>query len=794
MRQPGRSAILGRQITKDMRPVLVLVLLLLGTPALAQTPGAPVITGRVVAAATGVPLRRARVELTGRNAALPSLPTSSSPSEPVLTDDDGRFSIEVRGVLGPTVSLLITKGGYVTAAPVIRRENVGTPIELRLARGAAITGIVLNLQGAPVQGYAVTVRRVDANPERDGAPAEYLGTTDDHGEYRVGGLLPGTYTVAAGSAMIIREIPPGCLEALEQVARLGQPPAGALECARQAQTREAGLGAVVQVRLGTGDEVGGVQLLAPRLTGVEEMRLAQSRMVTPGEQIAPPRGSAARVRGRVLTADRRPVHRAVVRVTGAASIMTISTDEDGGYEARGLRAGRYTVEVTVNQMVWRLGQERVGQSGRQITVATDQVVEGIDVVLPAARAIYGAVVDEHGEPVQGARVQALLVQYAGDRLVSTPVGVDRRTDDRGNYRLWGLYGGTYLVSASINGVVSGRAPGQSAYTTLYYPGSPNVAGAQRVDLREDTIASIAFGAVTLSEVRGVALDGDAPLVAGRTRLIEAREQGLVSLPRNGTIRPDGTFVIPHVPPGNYVLQVLGDGPGRTGLFATLPVSVGAAPVQVSVKTSHGTAVEGRLVLEGAAEQSRPAFQVAAVALDDRARTEATSAVIGSSEFFLTGLFGPTAFTLKTSAEDWFLKSFIINGADISDTGFDFGARPATITDTQLVLSRNGASVSGKLRESTPSNYFVVAFPTSREHRFAYSRRVKFARSGADGEFRIGGLPPGSYFVAAVDYLDGTADGGEWQNPELLLRLESGAERITLLEGQAGTVSLRLNQR
>jgi hypothetical protein len=89
---------------------------------------------------------------------------------------------------------------------------------------------------------------------------------------------------------------------------------------------------------------------------------------------------------------------------------------------------------------------------------------------------------------------------------------------------------------------------------------------------------------------------------------------------------------------------------------------------------------------------------------------------------------------------------------------------------------------------------VVAFPTSRDQRFAYSRRVKFARAGADGSFRISGLPPGTYFVAAVDHSEGTTEGGEWQNPDLLLRLESGAERITLLEGQTENVSLRLNQR
>lgn len=766
-----------------MRRALVLLSLLVSTDVLAQT---PVITGRVISAADGVPLRRARVQPPSR---------VDSPVG-ILTDDEGRFSIEIPGAIGASVPLTVSKGGYVTATPVIRRENVSTPIELRLARGAAITGIVLDMRGMPAQGYRVTVRRVDANPERDGAPAQYSGTTDDRGEYRIGGLVSGTYDVAAGSLSSIMELVNG-----------------------KVQVREGGLGAIVQVRVGTGDELGGVGLVAPAMTAAQETaaiaaEVNRLRGVADPKQIVLPRGTAASVRGRVLTAARTPVARATVRVSGPAASLMITTDDDGVFEARGLRAGQYTAEATVNQIVWRYGQERVGQASRPIAVSTDQAVEGIDIILPAARAIYGVVADEHGEPVQGARVQTFQIQYAGDRLVATPVGQERRTDDRGSYRLWGLYDGSYLISASMDGAISGRAPSRSTYATLYYPASPTVGGAQRIDLREDVTANIAFGPVTLSEVIGVALDGEAQLVAGRVQLIEVRQQGFVSAARSGTIRPDGTFAIRHVPPGNYVLQVLGDGPGRTGLFAAQSISVGDTPVQVTIKASHGTSVEGRLVIEGTIEPARSnlpivmggpgvsiggpsssGFQLAPVALDDRARTESRMAVIGNSEFFITGLFGQTAFSLRqTAGDDWYLKSFTISGVDISDTGFDFGAQPATITDTQLVVSRNGASVSGTLRQSASNNYFVVAFSTSREHRFAFSRRVKFARAGADGSFRIAGLPPGDYFVAAVDHLEGTADGGEWQNPELLLRLESGAERITLLEGQAGTVSLRLNQR
>ena len=750
--------------------VLALALLCPGTDAPAQTPGAPAVTGRVVAASDNLPLRRTRIEVS----------SSAWRAEPVLTDDAGRFVVEVRG--SRAVTLTATKGGYTVATITIQRDSLGTPLEVVLARAAVISGVVVDLKGMPVPGYMVTVRRLNANPDRDASPAQFSGVTDDLGEYRVGGLPRGTYDVAAGMPLPTQ-----------------------LLTGTTARVREVGLGATVQVRIDTGDELGGVQLVAPAVSGADAIQaLLREQVGVPPErkEVVLPRGLAASVGGRVLTAARTPIAGASVRVIGSTfgtsrlsgselSNITVRTDDNGAYLLRGLRAGQYIVEAVVkDQMVWRHGQERVGQAGRPIVVATDQAVGGIDVVLPPGRVVRGVVVDEHGEAVQGARIDALQVEYVGDRLVAREVTVARRTDDRGNYRLWGLYEGTYLVRASFDGVVSGAGK-QTTYATLYYPGSPTVAGAQRIELREDSTANIVFAPVTLTEVSGVALDGDAQLVAGTARLIEVRQQGLVSSPRTGAIQQNGTFTIQHVPPGNYVLQVLGDGPGRTGLFAAQEVSVGPAPVRVIMKTSHGTSVEGRLTIEGDVEQIR-SFQLVPTALDDRARVEPTMAVIGSTEFFLTGLFGPTGFSLRRAAgDDWYLKSFTINGIDISDTGFDFGAQPAAITDAQLVLSRNGATISGRLRDSLVTNYFVVAFPTSREARFAYSRRVKFARAGADGSFRIQGLPPGDYFVAAVDLLDGTAEGGEWQNPELLARLESGAERVSVLAGQTQSVSTRL---
>jgi len=253
------------------------------------------------------------------------------------------------------------------------------------------------------------------------------------------------------------------------------------------------------------------------------------------------------------------------------------------------------------------------------------------------------------------------------------------------------------------------------------------------------------------------------------------------------------------------------------MFATEAVSVGSDPVDLLIRTSHGASLEGRTVLDGKPENvacriestvvissggtvsngcegGRMGFSVTPVALDDRARSEATM-VFGwnTNEFFGLGLFGRLAFALRNAPdENWYLKSFTINGEDIADSGFDFGWQPATITDAEIVLSRNGASVTGRRIDARAGGpgYFVLVFSPSYERLPPLSRRIKFTRSATDGSFRVGGLPAGDYLVAAVSRLKTT----EWQNPELLQRLSPRAERVTLSEGQSATLSLRLIER
>jgi hypothetical protein len=766
--------------------VIVVLCICLSADTLAQT-SAPAITGRVLAADSDTPLRRARI----------SVAAASWRSDVVLTDNDGRFVVDVPAA-GPRIPFTVTiaKGGFVTAAVKVERDDTQTPLLVRPLRGAAIAGVVVDRNGALAAGMAVTATRIGA-PDA-GTPTQYSTITDDLGEYRLAGLARGRYEIWAGSATIITVNPP---------------PAPGSKV--QPIQRQVGAGEKTPLTLGTAEELGGVQLVAPDLSAAEatlralrESGLPANSTVTvqtglsgvvinePSSAVAKPApGRAAVLSGRVLSAARGPVA-ATVRIEGPGVDRAIRTDGAGAFSATFLPPGQYTIRADLSeQMSWHYGQRASGEAGRPINVGRDQVVQGIELVLPPSRTISGVVVDEHGEALQGARLQAWQLRYTARRTVAIAVGNPRVTDDRGRYRLWGLHPGSYLVSASVDGSVAAGGR-RIVYAKTYFPGTAMVSTALAVDVREDATANIAFAATGLSEVRGIARDGEGSLVSGTARLVENRRAGMVAEPRSVDLKPDGTFVFQHVPPGEYILQVRGDGPGRTGLFGSQELLVGHDPVNVILPTSYGANVEGRVRFDGESDGVRLPVGIGTVALDDRARDPTTGVVAGSSEFFVTNLFGHTALSLRTPSDEWFLKSWTIRGTDVVDTGYDFGTGPDSIADSEIVLSRNGAVISGLASDGLKpaDDYFVVVFPVSRDARWTGSRRVKLARSAVGGEFRVAALPSGDYFVAAVSRILGTRDGGEWQNPDVLLQLEARAERITVSEGQTATISLRLIDR
>src|SRR5439155_10393652 len=161
-----------------------------------------------------------------------------------------------------------------------------------------------------------------------------------------------------------------------------------------------------------------------------------------------PQGTAV-IAGRVVAADTgRPIKRARVMVSaGGRQARATTTDEQGRFRITDLMGGSYTITASRTGFVDAVyGQRRPLQPGTAIQLADGQELATIDLRLVRGGVITGRVLDEDGEPLARAVVTVQRYQYVrGERQLS-PAGGDQ-TDDRGQYRVFGLPAGDYYVSA-----------------------------------------------------------------------------------------------------------------------------------------------------------------------------------------------------------------------------------------------------------------------------------------------------------------------------------------------------------
>jgi protocatechuate 3,4-dioxygenase beta subunit len=166
-------------------------------PVATTKPGTAVLRGRVLAADTRQPLRRARISLSA-----PELTEPRSTS----TGADGKY--EIRDLPAGRYTVRAARSGYLSLSYGQRRPlEAGKPLQLRdgeavgsidfaLPRMSVISGRVTDEAGEPISGVNVSAMRFTFFEGRRRVVPIGLGqSTDDTGQYRILGLTPGSYFV-----------------------------------------------------------------------------------------------------------------------------------------------------------------------------------------------------------------------------------------------------------------------------------------------------------------------------------------------------------------------------------------------------------------------------------------------------------------------------------------------------------------------------------------------------------------------------------------------------------------------
>jgi hypothetical protein len=727
------------------RPIIVLAIVFVAAVPHAQDADVRL---RIIDADSGAQIVRAQV--------------TSSSTEPLprtITDEHGIALVPVPPA-GRAVR--IVKAGYVPRS--ISLTTRSADVDVTLIRGAAISGRIVDTLGAPVIGRPVLVFS-----STDTRQTPRSARTDDRGEYRVGSLPDGVYSVA--------------LNAPQTAPGTAAPPPDALPHT---------------VVLRRGDDVGGIDF-----------------SIAPPSTCRPPSafglvGNAlvfSSITGRVTSTDGRPL--GCVQITafrGAGPVASAVTTDDGRYSLPRLRAGTFRIEYSrpgFITMQW--GQDRTGQPGRSIVLRDRENLQRIDMSLSRGGAISGTVIDEFGEPVENVNVRALSLRGEDERAIAVGT-LMVPTDDRGRYRLFGLLPGRYIVGTEATSDPADRRTGRG-YAPAYHPGTVEIAGAALVEVEEQgdrQWADIVRMPARVMTVTGHAVNSMNEPVTDRVILVASQRSGAVIAETHGAEvkGPDGAFTISNVPPGDYVLQATSKrGTEEPPEFGRQYITVGESdPLPVRVQTKPGLDLQGRLVEDGVPPVDPRSFSLLAVPVD----WDQTSLLTGierltaDSEGVLSlrGITGPRRVVLTSAPFGWYLKSVRVRGRDVTDEvmGFPPGGL-GFLRDLEVVVSNNGGTLEGEALEGTATapQYSIVLFSSNPDHWFHNSRFLKTTRANTTGKFRIDGVPDGEYFVVAVDPLDGNA-GDAWQSRAFLESVIPFARRVRLREGEGRTISLTVTHR
>ena len=524
-----------------------------------------------------------------------------------------------------------------------------------------------------------------------------------------------------------------------------------------------------------------------------------------------------RIRGRVVAAvTNAPLRRVQMALQWSETPQfrrIVMTDPEGRYEFAELPAGKFSLSASKPGYVsLQYGQRRPYEGGTSIALNVGETIGSIDFVMPRGGVISGRITDEFGELMPQVQVQAQRFQFAQDvqrRLVTSGTAT---TDDRGEFRVYGLMPGEYVINGSVRAptnfvVVNGlpsvpNAMPSDGYPPTFYPGTANANDAQTITIGIGEEVNIQFGliAARLARISGTVRDSEGRPGSGEVILFPRQTVNTTNVSFN-QLGADGSFVINGVAAGEYSLEVRQNLPGREGSeTASVPITVAGNDIAgLRVTTSKGSLLTGRVIWEGTAPKTSPMpgpLRVGAVNADPinfslgaGADPKANGELDDTGNFQLGGAAGRVFLTLLTTLPGWTVKSVTLDGQDMTDVPLDIAGR-ASIDGIRITMTDKLTQVSGQVTDAkgrTVPQYVVVVQPADEVDPNVVMRYVRTVRPDTNGRFELRALRPGRYVATAIDSLE----QGRQASPEFRRQLRRGAREFSIKEGEALSLSLTL---
>jgi hypothetical protein len=540
-------------------------------------------------------------------------------------------------------------------------------------------------------------------------------------------------------------------------------------------------------------------------------------------QAPAPRGS---VTGTVIVAGTSaPVAEADVTILTSDGLLETTTDASGRFSFANVPAGRQTVQIRADGFYGIPTTPDTPYLARievPVTVtsgATPVTIPNVSMVQSGT--ITGKVVDPLGKPMPFVRVQALRY-VAGTRITDLPIITLRATDDRGEYRMFFVPPGEYLIRAFLgDGVMASPSTPPNTgeiprMVSTLFPNTTDAAEASKVTVKSgeelrgiDISIKMEFVAppppprpVTGGfKISGQVIDGLLPRVGTGMLLLGSEAEPGPPRPVGNVIigGTPGVFEIPSVQPGNYDLFVSMPDPrgsqgtgGAVQAWGRTTIEVRDRDVEGVRMTIHPSVdVPGIVKIDGKAAPADGTLKIGLSALgtagrlpnfrgireraqtpDAQGKVSIPAAAEGNYDVFVQGV--PENFYIADVRQGD--SSILVSGIAVRDVS------PAPF---EVLIVSDGGTVEGLVSnaEKKPlGNAVVVLVPSDRQ----LLRLYKTATAGPDGKYSFRGVRPGEYKVFAGP--PGPAPAGGI-TPELLSIIEPKGTSVIVKAATSATADV-----
>lgn len=503
------------------------------------------------------------------------------------------------------------------------------------------------------------------------------------------------------------------------------------------------------------------------------------------QNAAPPEGKTAEdkpatcvVSGRTVTAtEGNPLKSARVvlvpeRWPELKEVYAASSDAEGHFAVKDVPAGRYTFFAEHRGFVTQHYKARNHDDGPVLSMVAGQKVYDVLFRMAAAAVIAGRVTDEEGEAMSRVQVVALRrptedeleeeTSYERKRNPMTSIG-SAMTDDRGQYRIFGLKPGEYYIRVDDTYDPDWRMQNSeeeyernqvlgSEYASVYSPGVVQLSQAQVIPIKagEEAQSDVVMRHVKTVQIAGRVI-GNKGLAANAIVHLEPADASDSMLARGDQTDDKGEFRVRNVAEGSYFIDVYvkDDAAPMYQSRARQKVEVSGDNIDgLTISLGNGSTIQGRITADESTKVALGQLEIFLRPTDDEAAISRYNAVKKDGTFEITSVpEGSYSLGVSGLEHEAYIKSVRYGSEDALEKGVQVEgtAAPARI---EVTVASSGAELEGSVSDDNgavaAARVRITPDPLTPYNRF----RRRSAITDQFGHFSARGLPPGKYVVTA----------------------------------------------